>query len=50
MGRACKTNGVKWNGYRLLVIKPEGKRPPRKPRRRWVDKIDLREMWWYGLN
>jgi hypothetical protein len=32
----------------LLVGKPEGKRPLRLPRRRWVDniKIDLREMGW----
>jgi hypothetical protein len=31
----------KWNAYRILVGKPEGKRP----RRRWVDNIkkDLRQ-------
>jgi hypothetical protein len=31
--------------YRLLVGKPEGKRPLGRPRRRWVDniKMDLRE-------
>jgi hypothetical protein len=29
-----------------LVGKPEGKRPPGRPRRRWVDniKIDLRKL------
>jgi hypothetical protein len=35
------------NAYRIVVGKPEGKRPTtRKPRRRWVDniKIDLREV------
>jgi hypothetical protein len=44
--------GEKRNAYRLLVAKPEGKRPLRKPRHRWVDniKIDLREMGWYGLD
>jgi hypothetical protein len=32
--------------YRVLVRRPEGKRPPRRPRRRWEDniKMDLREM------
>jgi hypothetical protein len=25
--------------YRLLVAKPEGKRPLGKPRRRWIDNI-----------
>jgi hypothetical protein len=27
MGRACSTNGEKMNAYRILVGKPEGKRP-----------------------
>jgi hypothetical protein len=37
--------GEKRNAYRILVGKPEGKRPLGKTRRRWVDniKIDLRE-------
>jgi hypothetical protein len=41
----CGTNGEKRNVYRLLVGKPEGKRPLGKPRRRWMDniKIDLLE-------
>ena len=32
--------------YRVLVGKPEGKRPVGRPRRRWVDNIktDLREV------
>jgi hypothetical protein len=32
--------------YRVLVWKPEGKRPLVRPRRRWEDniKMDLREM------
>jgi hypothetical protein len=40
--------GEKKNAYRLLVGKPEGKRPLGRPRRRWVDniKMDLGEMGW----
>jgi hypothetical protein len=36
----------KRNAYRILVGKPEGKRPLGRPRLRWVDniKIDLREI------
>jgi hypothetical protein len=33
--------GEKRNVYRLLVGKPSGKRPLRRPRRRWVDNIKL---------
>jgi hypothetical protein len=38
----------KRNAYRLLVEKPEGRRPLGRPRRRWVDnvRIDLVEMGW----
>ena len=42
--------------YRVLVGKPEGKRPLGRPRRRWVDnvRIDLQEVGcghvdWIGL-
>jgi hypothetical protein len=40
--------GEKRNVYRLLVGKPEGKRPLGRPRRRWVDSIrmDLVEVGW----
>jgi hypothetical protein len=31
--------GEKWNVYRLLVGKPEGKRSLRKPRSRWTDNV-----------
>jgi hypothetical protein len=35
----------KRNAYRLLVGKPEGKRPLGRPRRRWVDvRMDLVEV------
>jgi hypothetical protein len=40
--------GEKGNAYRLLVGKPEGKRPLGSRRRRWVDNIrmDLGEVGW----
>jgi hypothetical protein len=40
--------GEKRNAYRLLVGKPEGKRPLGRPRRRWVYNIrmDLGEVGW----
>jgi hypothetical protein len=46
MGRACGTNGEKKNAYRILVGKPEGRRPFGRPRHRCVNniKIDLREI------
>jgi hypothetical protein len=31
----------KRNAYRILVGKPEGKRPLGRPRRRWVDNIEM---------
>jgi hypothetical protein len=33
--------GEKRNAYRLLVGKPEGRRPLGRPRRRWVDNIKM---------
>jgi hypothetical protein len=52
MDGACSTNGEKRNSCRILVGKPEGKRPLGRPRRRWVDniKMDLREIEWDGLD
>ena len=65
--RVIKLRRIKWAGhvarmgeergvYRVLVGKPEGKRPLGRPRRRWVDNIrmDLQEvrcgyMDWTGL-
>jgi hypothetical protein len=34
--------------YRVLVGKPEGKRQPGRPRRRWKDNVtmDLQEVGW----
>ena len=55
--RVVKSRRIKWAGhvvhmgeergvYRVLVGKPEGRRPVGRPRRRWVDNIrmDLQEM------
>ena len=65
--RVIKSRRMRWAGhvahmgeemgaYRVLVGKPEGKRPLGRPRRRWVDNIrmDLQEVgcWyldWIGL-
>jgi hypothetical protein len=48
--------GEKRSAYRLLVGKPEGKRPLGRPRRRWVDNIrkglgevGWRDVDWIGL-
>jgi hypothetical protein len=42
----------KRSAYRLLVRKPEGKRPLGRPRRKWVDniKVDLGEVGWGGVD
>jgi hypothetical protein len=40
-GRHVARAGEKSNAYRLLVRKPEGKRPLGRPRRRWVDNIRM---------
>jgi hypothetical protein len=44
--------GEKRNVYRLLVGKPEGKRPLGRQRCRWVDniKMDLLEIGWGGVD
>jgi hypothetical protein len=52
MGGVCSTNRENIDAYRILMGKPEGKRPLGRPRRRWVDniKMDLREIEWDGLD
>jgi hypothetical protein len=44
--------GEKRNAYRLLVGKPEGRKPLGRPRRSWVDniKMDLLEIGWGGVD
>jgi hypothetical protein len=56
MGGAWRANGEERGVFRVLVEKPEEKRPLRRPRRRWEDSIrmDLQEvgcggMDWIGL-
>jgi hypothetical protein len=59
--RQIKSSKMRWAGrvarmgegrnvYRVLVGKPEGKRPLGRPRRRWEDliKMDLGEISWGG--
>ena len=64
--RVIKSRRMRWTAhvacmgeervvYRVLVGKPEGKRPQGRPRRRWMDiRTDLQEvgcgyMYWIGL-
>jgi hypothetical protein len=51
MGRACGTHGRGENMYRVLVGKPEGKRPLERPRHRQEVgiKLDLGEIGWGGV-
>ena len=61
--RVIKSKRMRWAGhvarmgerrgvYRVLVGKPEGKRPLGRPRRRWEDdiKMDLQEMGCGGMD
>jgi hypothetical protein len=43
--------GEKRNAYRILVGKPEDKGPLRRPRRRWVNNIevDLNGIGWHSM-
>jgi hypothetical protein len=44
--------GEKMNACRLLMGKPEGKRPRLRPRHRWMDniKIDLGKIGWGDMD
>jgi hypothetical protein len=65
INRMIKSRTMRWaghvarmgrtrNAYRILVGKPEGKRPIGRRRRRWVDNIKYiswrDRMVWYGLD
>jgi hypothetical protein len=52
IGRACSTYGERRGVYRVLVGKPEGKRPLGRPRCRWEDniKMDLQEVGCEGMD
>jgi hypothetical protein len=47
LGHVARVGEMK-NAYKVLVGKPEGKKPFRRPRSRWEDndRTDLREVWW----
>jgi hypothetical protein len=59
--RVIKSGTVRWAGhvacmgergvFRVLVGKPDGKRPLGRPRRRWEDniKLDLQEVGYGGM-
>jgi hypothetical protein len=51
VGGACGTHGRGEKMYKVLLGKPEGKRPFGRPRRRWEDgiRMDLRETGLGGL-
>jgi hypothetical protein len=36
--------------YTILVGKPEGMRPPKRPRHRWEDNIKMDGKWWDGVD
>jgi hypothetical protein len=44
--------GTETNAYRILVGKPEGRRPLGRPKCRWMDciKMDLRKIGWAGTD
>jgi hypothetical protein len=61
--QVIKSRRMRWAGYvacmgegrgvyRVLVQKPEGRRPLGRPRRRWEDnfKMDLQEVGWGGMD
>jgi hypothetical protein len=52
MGREYSMNGEKRNAYKILVGKPEGKRPLGRPKCRWVNniKMDLTEIGLGGMD
>jgi hypothetical protein len=52
MGGACSAHWEIRNAYKILVRKPEGKRPLGRPRRRCEDniKMDLPEIGFEGVD
>jgi hypothetical protein len=63
ISRMIKSRRMRWTGhvarmgelrnaYRILLGRPEGKRPLGRRTHRWVDniKIDLREIGWDGVD
>jgi hypothetical protein len=52
MGGTCSADGEERGVYRVLVVKPEGKRPLGRPRRRWENNIrmDFQEVGCGGID
>ena len=52
MGRACSAYGVGERRVQVMVGKLEGKRPLRRPRRKWEDniKMELQEVECGGMD
>jgi hypothetical protein len=52
MNRKCNTHGAKSNAYRILVGKPEGKRPLGRSESWWENniKMDLRRIGRCGMD
>ena len=52
MGWVCSTYGESRGVFRVLVVKPEGKRLLGRPRHRWGDniKVDLQEVGCKGMD
>ena len=50
MGRTCSKYGDMRDAYRVLVGKPEARRPHGRPNRTWEDNfiMDIREIGWVG--
>jgi len=52
MGGTCRAYGERRGVYRVLVGKPDGKKPLGRPRRRWGDniKMDIQEVGCGGVD
>jgi hypothetical protein len=48
MGGACSTYGEKRGAYRILVGRPDGRRPLGRPRCRWEENIKMDLKKWDG--
>jgi hypothetical protein len=42
--------GEKRDAYRILMWRPEGRRPLRRPRRRWEDNIEMDQEVGWGMD
>jgi hypothetical protein len=51
MGGPCSMYDERRGAYRVLVVKPGGKRPLGRLRHRWENiKLDLQEVGWEGVD